>query len=479
MPHKFIELINRVNAWRSRRTNYRYRFFVVILTLSVIACSNSQKLNFTSGNKSPTVNEPLTIWWEKGFTLEEDEALQQLVNNWQQQTGNPVKLSLYTTDDLAHKAKRALQAGNPPDLMMSHNAEQSLNPYLAWQGKLVDVSDVIAPIENTYTPTVLEGVYFYNNVDKKRSYYAIPIAQAAIHIFYWRDLVKQAGYSDSDIPQDWDEYWHTWKRVQDKLQGQQSQKTIYALGFTLAKGASDTYHFFEQVLEAFDAQLLDTGGKLLINQPQVRQRIIQSLNWYKQLHQQGYIPPDAIAWLNPDNNNNFLNRRVVMTPNATLSIPAAVRQNRDIYQNKLGTLELPNKPSGQPMRYVVAYRQVVTFADAKYPQAAKKFLTYLVKPETLKKFLKAGSRNLPVMKSVWQDPFWTNPADPHISIATKVLTQGQTRPFYPAYHPAYSAAIQKNVWSQALNRVIVDGVSAEQAADEAIAQIKQIFAQWQ
>jgi multiple sugar transport system substrate-binding protein len=131
------------------------------------------------------------------------------------------------------------------------------------------------------------------------------------------------------------------------------------------------------------------------------------------------------------------------------------------------------------MRYVVAYRQIVTFADTKHYKTAKEFLNYLLKPQTLGPFLKAASRNLPVMKSFWRDRFWTNPADPHFSVVANVFTQRQTRPFYQAYHPAYSMVLNENVWSQALNRVIVDDVSAEQAADEAIAKIQQIFQQWE
>lgn len=475
MGHKYIYFNHILIKFLKR--SYRYTFIALLVSLIPLACTSSTN-NLTTVSESPSESAALTIWWEKGFTLGEDEALQQLVNNWQQQSGKPVKLSLYTTDDLAQRAQRALQAGNPPDIMMSHNADQSLNPRLAWQGKLVDVSGVIEPIKDTYPPAVLEAVNFYNSVEKKRSYYGIPISQAAIFIYYWQDLLKQAGYNKSDIPRDWNGYWNIWKQVQDKLQKQQSQK-IYGLGLTLSIGASDTYHFFEQVLEAFDARLLNSNGKLLIDDPTVRQRIIESLKWSTQLYQRGYVPPDAIKWLNPDNNENFLNRVVLMTPNATLSIPAAVHQDTDTYLNKLGTLELPNKPSGQPMRYVVAHRQAVTFADAKHHETAKDFLTYLVNPKTLGTFLKAGGRNLPVMKPIWDDPFWTNGADPHISVAAKILTQGQTRPFYPAYHPAYSVVLQEHVWSRALNRIIVDRIAVEQAADEAIAQIRQIFTQWQ
>ncbi|MEH2170128.1 MAG: hypothetical protein V7K41_26460 [Nostoc sp.] len=45
-------------------------------------------------------------------------------------------------------------------------------------------------------------------------------------------------------------------------------------------------------------------------------------------------------------------------------------------------------------------------------------------------------------------------------------------------NPAYSVVLEENIWGKALNRIIVDKISPEQATDEAIKQIKQIFAQW-
>lgn len=462
---------------RPVRPLYRYLAITLVVSLITVACNSNSESTLVTTEKSPTEDAAITIWWEKGFALEEDEALQQLVDSWQQQTDLPVKLSFYTTDELAQRAQRALQAGNPPDLMMSHSAEQLMNPQLAWQGKLVDVSEVINPIKDTYPASVLDGVNFYNNVEKKRSYYAVPFSQTAMYLFYWRDLVKQAGFDDRNFPQEWDAYWNTWKQVQDKLR--QQGQNLHSLGLPLSIGSADANHFFEQVLEAFDARLLDTDGNLLIDDPTVRQHILDSLQWITQFYQQDYVPPDAIKWLSPDNNNSLLNRAVVMTPNATLSIPTAVQQDQDTYLNKLGTLELPNKPNGEPMRYVVVHRQVVAFAEANHHEAAKQFLSYLIQPNTLGPYLKAGGRNLPVTQPVWKDAFWTNSADPHLSTTSKVLLQGQTRPFYSAYHPAYSVVVEQKVWTQAINRILVEKIPVEQAADEAIAKIKQIFDQWQ
>ncbi len=465
------------------QTSRYYVLMALILSLIIIACTNTSKSNQSSVTESSSESKVLKVWWDKGFTVEEDEALQQIVSNWEKQTGKKIKLSFFTNDELPQKTKRAIKAGNPPDVLVGYNAQTELNPRLAWANKLVDVSDVIEPVKNLYPGKTLEDIHYYNNVAKKRSYYAVPLHQATIHIFYWRDLLKQVGRSESNIPKDWDAFWEFWKQVQNDLQAKQKQNqkpNIYGLGFTYSIGASDTYYMFEEILEAYDVQLLDSKGQLLLNDPKVRQGIIECLEWYAKFYQQGYVPTESINWLNPDNNRSLLNRGVVMTPNNTLAIPVAVRQDRNTYLNKLGTLEFPYKPNGKPMRYLVLYKEAVLFAESKNQKIAKNFLAYLIQPEVMANYLKAtGGRNFPVLKPVWKDPFWTNPSDPHISTATDTLTTRQTRSYYSVQNPAYCIVLEENIWGKALQQILVDRITPEQAADEAIKQIKQIFDQWQ
>jgi multiple sugar transport system substrate-binding protein len=451
-----------------------YTLMALILSLFIVACDRTFESSPPPVSNSPTESTLLNIWWDKGYVLEEDEALEQVINTWEQKSGKQVKLSFYTADEITQKAKRAIQAGNPPDVLFSSRAEY---PLLAWEGKLADVSDVIEPTETLYSPAALKAAYLYNNVTKKRSYYAVPLHQATIHIFYWRDWLEQVGRSPSNIPKTWDAFWEFWKTVQNDLQSQQKQD-VYGVGIPFSIGASDTYYLFEQILEAFDVQMLDQQGKLLVNDPKVRQGIIRSLDWYANFYRQAYVPPTAVKWLDPDNNRNLLNHAVVMTPNPTLSIPATLRQDRDTYLNKLGTLNFPNKPNGQPMRYIVSVRQAVIFTESKNQKTAKDFLAYLIQPETIGNYLKsAGGRYLPLMEPAWKDSFWTDPADPHISTAVKTLIQDQIRPYYTVQNPLYSVVLEENIWGKALNRMVVDNISSEQAADDAIEQINQIFKQ--
>lgn len=451
----------------------------IAILIIAVACNSETKLTTTqvAKNLQPNQDNVLRLWWDKGFNPEEDRALQKLVKNWERKTGNKVQIHFYTLDDRDQKPQRYLQGGIAPDIFMSFKAESTLNPSLAWEEKLTDVSDVIEPVKAIYDPQALETAYYYNNVAQKRSYYAIPIHRAALHIYYWKDLLQKTGRTEVDIPQDWDRFWQFWLDVGKDLKTKH-QQDIYPIGLPMSVEAGDTYQAFEQILEAYNVKIVDAEGNLLVDNPQVRQGIINCLKWYTQYYLQGYVPKDAVDWTIADNNRLFLNREILMTTNATMSIPAALRNDPDAYHNKLGIVEFPNKPNGEPMRHIFLVEQAVIFNDAEHSQLAKDFLAYLIQPTVINNFLKESKRHSPAHQSAYQDPYWTNPKDPHTSEVTKTLTKSEIRPIYPANSPAYSMILQENIWGQSLENIVLNNVTPEQAADTAIARIKEVFAEW-
>ena len=463
----------------------KYILITFTICLAIIACNNVVKVDrpslqtdSTLITESPSKNNVLELWWDKGFNPEEDEALQKLVKNWEQETGNKVNIHFYTLEARTKKPQRYLQGGVAPDIFMSFKAESTLNPSLAWEGKLTDVTDIIEPVKEIFDREALKTAYYYDNVAQKYSYYAVPIHRAALHIHYWKDLLEKTGRAEADIPQDWDSFWQFWLDVGEDLKTKH-QQDIFPIGLPMSVEAGDTYQAFEHILEAYNVKLLDSEGNLLVDDPNVRQGIIQCLDWYTRYYLQGYTPKDAVDWTNADNNRLFLNRDILITTNATMSIPAALRHDNDAYHNKLGIVELPNKPNGEQMRHIFLVEQAVIFNDAEHPQLAKDFLAYLIQPEIINDFLKDSGRHSPVHESAYEDPYWTNPKVTHTSQVTKTLTKSKIRPIYPGNSPAYSIVLKENVWGQSLEKIVLNNITPEQAADEAIIRINQIFEEWE
>lgn len=461
---------------------------IFLITFGLVTCSAaSNNSNITTTNRASNDAEEFRIWWPQGFLTEENTLVAQLVEGWEKESGMKASLSLIPANLLDSEVVKAVETGNPPDFLYSTTADTNLFPKLAWKNELEDISDVINPIKDSYLPIALQTVNYQNGTTNQRHYYAAPIAQQTVHAFYWRNLLEEAGFKDTDIPKDWDKYWQFWQLVQQNLRNSRGNNSLYGLGLTMSDIGTDTFLFFEEFLEAYDVDILDSNGKLLLSEANNREKVVKALRKYTEFYNGGYVPPKAIEWSDSGNNISFLESQSVMTWNGTLSIPLTQKlpknkyneSSRNLYFNKIVTTNLPNRPDGSELKSILGIKQVVIFQKSKHKNEAKSFMKYFLKPEILGRFMKEGikGRMIPVMPQLLEDSFWKEP-DPHFAAAINQLLKQPTRPSYEAISPAYSVVLERNIWSKAILSIVKERVSPEQAADKAIAQIVDIFANW-
>jgi multiple sugar transport system substrate-binding protein len=165
--------------------------------------------------------------------------------------------------------------------------------------------------------------------------------------------------------------------------------------------------------------------------------------------------------------------------NGTLSIPGALRATRpeDYYKNAV-TLEWPSGADGRPLALFVANLEAVVFRDGGHEAAAKEFVRFLVGEGWLAHWLDfIGDRWLPPLPALLEQPFWLDPGDPHRMVAAvQFLTLPHTYDYATVSgEPRLARVGTEAVWSTAIHRVVVDGLSPEQATDEAIARVKQLL----
>ncbi|OCQ95591.1 ABC transporter substrate-binding protein [Oscillatoriales cyanobacterium USR001] len=468
----------------------RKRLFTLIFLFSMsfglVTCSSNNEPQNLKVNSEPQKERVFRIWWSQGFLPEENELVARLISQWEKESGKKAELRLISQANINGETQKALKDGNPPDLLYSQTGE-TLIPTWAWENQLADVSDLINPIKDLYDPKALESVYFGNKISKKRSYYSVPIGKQRTHIFYWRNLLQEAGLTEEEIPTKWNEFWEFWKKAQDILR-QNGKSNIYGLGLTMSDFANDTVDCFENFLDAYNVKIVDKDGNLLLKNPGNREGIIKALKQFTSFYKDGYVPPNSVEWSDSGNNVSFLESQSLMTSNGTLSIPLTqkLEQNQynklstDLYFNKIVTAGWPEKIGGGELTSILIVKQIVIFEASQHKEEAKSFISYLLKPENLNQFLKKGAKGrvIPVMSKFLQDPFWSDPKDPHMPVALKEFNR-LTRPGYEVFNPAYSQVLAQHIWGKTVVSVIKDGVSPEKAADEAIAKIEEIFAQWE
>ena len=120
----------------------------------------------------------------------------------------------------------------------------------------------------------------------------------------------------------------------------------------------------------------------------------------------------------------------------------------------------------------------MVFKDGGNVATAKEFVRFLVAEGWLMHYLNfSGERMLPSIPALLDQLFWLDPSDRHHMAA---VMQAESRPLAHDYTVAsgdlrHDQISNEGVWSKAIHRVAAEGISPEQAVDEAIARIKQIL----
>ena len=432
--------------------------------------------------------EKLTVWWEKGFYKAEDDALFAVIKRFEDKTKIKVDLSLYATQEVIPKMVAALDSSGPPDVGFGNVLDFQVTAKWAYDGKLEDISSVIDPIRGRFESQALSTTFLYNSATQGRAYYAFPIKQQTMHIQYWKDMLVEAGLKESDIPTNWKDYWNFWC---DKVQVGYRQKSGtrgFGVGMPMGVDSSDSFFSFLTFMDAYNIKLVNDSGKLLVDDPAVRQGLINAVTDYTAVYAKGCTPPSSTSWKDPDNNVAFHNKTTVMTHNATISIAAkwlddsnnatlteAQRATaKKNYSENIATAGFPNKPDGSKMTYRAAVKTGVIFKDAKNKAGAKKFVAFLLEEANLTPYVEGSlGRWFPVTKAAQQSAFWK--ADVHRQAVYNQFMAGTT-PFEFTKNYKFTVLNNENVWAKAMNRVLNEKVPVDKAVDEMIARIKTVAA---
>ncbi len=431
--------------------------------------------------------EKITVWWGKGFYKAEDDALYAAIKKFEAKYPKyKIDLSLYAPQEAIPKTVASLDAGNPPDVAYGDVYDFQVTAKWAFEDKLEDISSIISPMHAKFEPRALSTTFLYNNGNQSRAYYAFPVKQQTMHIQYWKDMLAEAGFKDSDIPKDWNGYWSFWC---DKVQTAYRQKSgtrAFGTGFPMGVDSSDSFFSFLTFMDAYNVKLVSDTGKLLVDDPTVRAGLINAVRDYTAVYGKGCTPPSSTNWKDPDNNVAFHNKTIVLTHNATISIAAKwlddsnnatlTQAQRDTakanYTEKIATAGFPTKPDGTKMTYRAAVKTGVIFKNAKNKAGAKAFVAFMLDDANLTPYVEGSlGRWFPVTKAAQQSAFWK--ADSHrLAVYNQFMAGTQAFEFTKNYK--FTVLNNENVWAKAMNRVLSEKVPVEQAVDEMIARIKTV-----
>jgi multiple sugar transport system substrate-binding protein len=421
-----------------------------------------------------------TAWWNQGFVPEEDASFKAMVAEYEKQSGNTVDYSLIPTGPLMQKMVSSLTSGDVPDIMSHDTQDATVVPQNAWKDKLVDLSDIVDPLKSQLHPTAYLASHYYNNVTKKRGAYQAPFKTATLPFHIWNSLVEQAGLKVADAPKTWDAFWDYFKPTQEKLRSQ-GMRGVYSLGLqATTNGPADGNNLFNYFLSAYGGyDIVTPDGKPHLDDPKVKEAVVKTITYITTAFKQGYVPPGALDWGDADDNNAFHAKQLVMDLDGTISTELAMIHDPEKYNDAV-TLGLPKDNSGNEIPSPLTVGGAFIPKGGMNVTVAKEFVSYVIQPKTAAAYLKSGlARWLPAIPSIVKDdPWWTDPKDPHRLAYVTQGVLGKTLPRHYAYNPGMSEANASQIWGTAHASVIRDNVSPEAAADAALKHIGAILAKY-
>jgi multiple sugar transport system substrate-binding protein len=423
----------------------------------------------------------LVVWWEDDFHAREDAAVAEIITAFEQETGKQVELVQPAGEEITEKAQAALEAGQPPDFLFGASSERWAAQW-AYEDRLVDLKDILRPVLDLFDADTIEVSTLLDSSTGRRGLYAMPMARYSNHVHVWNSLLEGAGFTLADVPKEWDAFWSFWcEQVQPAARKALRRDDIWAVGLPMSGAASDTNAQLLQFELAYGTAWLGSDRRPQIDDPAVRAGIVKALDAYTLIWRKGCTPPDSVSWTNIGNNQAFLAQTVVMTPNPTLSIPGELRTTRpDDYSKNAATIDWPDGVNGRPLVIVSVIQRAVVFKAGGNPALAQDFVRFLAEEGWLAHWLDfAGDRFMPPMHKLIDQPFWLDPSDPHrMRAAIQIMTQPHLLDMDVRDNEWRSGPIwSENVWGKAVHRVVADGITPEQAVDEAIARIKQILSE--
>ena len=287
------------------------------------------------------------------------------------------------------------------------------------------------------------------------------------------------------FPKEWEAFWSFWcDQVQPAVRKALGRDDIWASACPCRSRRSTPTNGFWQFMHAYEADYVTRDGRLVIDDPEIRRRLIKAIDSYTADLPQGlHAARFGHLGRSDSNNEQFLAQTVVMTPNMTLSILNALKRERPgrLLQEHRDDRMADRRRRSSPCP-IEALRQSRRGLQGRRARRDRQGVRALPGRRGLARALSrllrrahAAADAEAARAAVLARP--ERPAPHALGHAARDSRRAQLRLCRGLRRLAARAIGRNNVWAKAVHRVAAEGISPEQAVDEAIARIKEILAE--
>ena len=280
----------------------------------------------------------LTVWFEKVYSDDANNYIQEVINKFAEESGVKVNLELINATDFVTRMNAAVEADAMPDISIA-DVRRVLNYYP--ENPYMDVTDLVNEINETMP--FMQSVYDISQVDGK--FYFVPFDSSANLMFIRKDKMEEAGVTE--VPKTWDEMFDLAAKMSDP------DNEFYGLGMTMGAEDNEAEDTMRVILWNYGGGLFNDDGS-----PNATNEVNQDIfGRFLDMYQNGVLPEAAISWGPADNNGSYLLGSVGIVVNAC-TLYTAMRDNPDyaeLLENTIVT-KCPTGPdNGKQMAFLYGW----------------------------------------------------------------------------------------------------------------------------
>ncbi|MDX3641852.1 extracellular solute-binding protein [Streptomyces sp. MB09-02B] len=348
----------------------------IAVALLVAGCSRSDyatNANAPARSTSDSGEGKLVMWYVGDKA---DKDLESLAKEFEQQNpGVTVRITTVPWDAAHEKLITAIADGNTPDLSLVDSG---------WMTELAATNGLRA------TPASIRPWMFFpgswDTTTYKNTSYGVPFIAETSVIHYRTDITAKAGIKGAPA-RDWAGHLKDLKAIQATA-GKQNPKLRHA---TQVQTGRNSWLFWLPMVWQQGGNIYDaTARKFTFDSPAVT----ESLEYYSAFFKDGLSPKDET-----DSGQNFPNGLIGTVQRGAAGTGGDFHLDAPAPDSKWQTMPLPK---GEQAAGLATGSDLAVFKDARNPDAAWKFVRYLIDVDNIAAYADA-SGNLPAVAGAWYE----------------------------------------------------------------------------
>lgn len=348
-----------------------------VMAVSLAACGQDSGGEGASGKGE----KKLTVWIEKIFSEEANQAMKERIESFSEASGVKVDYEFIQATDFVTKLNAAIEAGsNIPDITTSAVSKivnyYPGNPYQDVSGLVAEINKDRPYMESIYEGSKIEGKHYF-----------VPMTSSSVMMFLRKDKMKEAGIEKA--PETWDELFEAAKAMSKPEEG------FYGLGMGCGPTDEDGENMFRNILWNQGGTVFDKEGNITLDNSVTEELLAK----YKELYDGGVIPPSATTWDPGGNNTSYLMGESAIVFNAPTLYNALKTDeaNRELLENT----EVVNLPSGRDNNVTMGFAAGLSIMEGcKNTEEAEELIKYLMDKDWYDQYLEITA---PVYSPVFED----------------------------------------------------------------------------